>query len=49
MSYLLVWGAIDLGACETAGGGSTQLVSPAKEEVIGGWVTSPPVAVGLSV
>lgn len=48
-SYLLVWGAEDLGACEAAGGGGMELVSPAQEQVIAGWVTSPARAVSLGL
>lgn len=48
-SYLLVWGAVDLGACEAAGGGCVELVSPAQEQVIAGWVTSPARAVTLGL
>lgn len=48
-SYLLVWGAVDLGACEAACGGGMQLVSPAQEQVIAGGVTSPLRAVSLGL
>lgn len=48
-SYLLVWGAVDLGPCEAAGGGGVELVNPAQQQVIAGWVTSPLRAVGLGL
>lgn len=48
-SYLLVRRAVDLGAHEAAGGGGVEQLSPARQQVIAGGVTSPPGAVSLGL
>lgn len=45
LSYLLVRGAVDLGASQTTGGGSPKLLRTAQQQVTAGGVTGPPRAV----
>lgn len=39
--YLLVGGAVDLGASKTTCGRRVKLLSPTKQQVAAGWVTGP--------
>lgn len=41
LSYLLVGGAVDLGACKTTCGRGAKLLSPTQQQVAAGWVTGP--------
>lgn len=45
LSYLLVGGAVDLGASQTTCGGGVKLLSPTQQQVAAGGVTGPPGAV----